>query len=338
MLQWVKQKLQITRNLIGVDIGTSGVKLLELHWLKNTYQIEGYGFALLPKGCVKEKEIKDRAAVLAALHEAKAMLGSQNTQVALALPDAVVISKIIQMDAILNEREIAEELTEATDQYLPQATEELNLDFQCLGTNKKEGELIDVLLVATRRHLIDARVALLAEAGLQVQVVDVESHASARVGFRQLTATVTGAADAQPVAIVDIGAAVLTLSVIQDQQIVFTHNETLRHDGTNLITNATAALVFKEAALQQIQRSLQFFSSLSQAATLSCVLVAGGNALLPGFIEQMRAQLEIPVLAMNPFLQMTCNPRINFLALEATAPQWLLSSGLALRNPYVLQP
>jgi type IV pilus assembly protein PilM len=312
MLNWIKQKLQKSSDYIGVDIGASGIKLLELKSVADSYLVLNYVIAPLPVGAIVENEIKDSSVVATALRKAIADTGIKNKNAIIALPDATVVSKIIQIDAALDERAAEEHILCNTDQYISISLEEINLDFQLLGIHAKNPQLRDVLLVFSRQQPIDTRIAALAEVGLMVQVVEIESHAISRV-IGQWSAR-------QIIAVVNIGCTSLSMTVVRDKQILFTRSESC--DGQLVL----------ETVLLQLRRILQFFFSTHTNLQIQSILLAGGGALLPEIAAFLNQQLAIPTQLANPFKGMSFAETIDPAVLTTMAPRFLLACGLAMRS------
>jgi type IV pilus assembly protein PilM len=172
------------RPLAGLDISASGIKLVELedtggatrhHVLR--YQIEP-----LPRDAIKDGDIHNFDLVSEAIRRLmKQKNGSKLKQVAIALPSSMAISKKMLLPAHLNEDEMEEMIEMEVGQFLPFDLEEVNLDFTVLSSpSASVGDDVEVLVAAARKEKIDARLAVVEAAGLEVAVVDVETYANSR--------------------------------------------------------------------------------------------------------------------------------------------------------------
>lgn len=352
--EWVKQKIQQSSRLIGVDIGASAIKLLELDKKDDVFQVVAQAFVPLPAGAVTEKDIKNPAAVTQALKEAAAQAGVQGKAVAIAVPDSTVINKIIQFDASLNDRDMENQILLEADRHIPYPIEDVSLDFQILGKNAKNPEWVDVLLVASHKENVDARVAAVNASGLQVKVVDVESYAIERVS-RLLTKDLPQNGAGQTIAVVDIGATMLTLTVLHDQNAVFTRSEVFgvqqliqmieqRYglpyaeaeraiQQSKLPDDYVAEVLepFREAVVLQIRRALQFFFSTSQHEEIQHLYLTGGVILLPDMATLVAERLGISTKIANPLNGMIVSQLGTPESIES-ASRLMLCCGLALRN------
>lgn len=342
-------------SLAGLHIGASSLKLLSLGKSGDRFQIEQLATTPLPAGAVLEKEIKDGAAVTAALKQLVAQTRGKIKNVAIALPDNVVISKVIQMDANLSEMQLENLIQFEAEQHLPHAIDEVNLDFQVLGPSAKNPQLIDVLLVASHKSNVEARLAAITAAGLEVKVIDVESYAIERACML-LRDEWPEQGNHQTVAVFVLSSLVSSLIVLHDNNVIFTRSENFGSDQltksiqqrynmsyqdaeqaklNNSLPSGYEKEVlepFEELVLLQIRRALQFFFSTAQYSELNHFVLAGGGARLPGLTQKITEQLNVKVSVADPFAQMQISSEVNATALREEAPALLLCSGLAMRN------
>jgi type IV pilus assembly protein PilM len=198
--------------LIGVDISSSAIKLVELSETgKGAYRLERYTIEPLVKDLVTDGNIVNLDQVSEALRRAHKRLGSRNKHIAMALPTAMVITKKIIVPAGQTEEELELQVEAEANQYIPFALDEVNLDFQILGPAPNNAEDVEVLIAASRKEKVDDRVALADNAGLRPQVMDVESYATEEA-FRMIAPSLPANARDQNVALVDIGAHVILTS------------------------------------------------------------------------------------------------------------------------------
>jgi len=212
-----------SKPLIGLDVSSTSVKLLEFTQHGNGYRVENYAVRPLPPNAVVEKNINDVEAVSQVI---KAVVQSSRTRVkdvAVAVAGSSVITKLIEMPIDLGEDAMETQISLEADQYIPYPLEEVALDFDILGPSEKNPERVDVLLAACRRENIDIRSAMLEDAGLNAKVVDVEAYTMERA-FALVQEQLEDQ-DEQVVAIVDIGATMTTLSVLVDGKTIYTREQ-----------------------------------------------------------------------------------------------------------------
>lgn len=317
MFHWLKSALHKPNSLIGLDIGTAAIKLVQLNFKERGYQLTHYATAPLPVGAVIGKEIKDSGAVSRTLAQAFADVPIACKNVAIAIPDNQVISKIIQLEAGLTASEIETHVMFEVDKHIPYPLADINIDFQVQGSSVQHPEMIDVLLIAARKNTCDARIDAIHAAGLMVKVVDVESYAIERA-----TSRLNYLDQQQLIAVLDIGAAMMTFNVFRAGHCVFTRSEPVMQTESHDI----------ELVLSKLQRILQFFFSTHQHDEVKQLFLAGGVALQPDFANRIAQALKIEVTLANPFVAMQLSDDVNKEALDQIAPSMLLSCGLALHS------
>jgi type IV pilus assembly protein PilM len=295
--------------LLGLDITTSSVKLIELSQSGKRYRVESYSAEPTPPSSVSEKAIVDAKAVGEAIRRAVKRAGAKATDVAVAISGDAAITKVIQMPSSLSERDLEGQVEIQADQYIPFPMEEVSFDYEVIGPNEKDPELMDVLLVATRTENVEQRQAAVNAAGLTTQIVDVEAFALENA-CRLLSHQIPDGGIGQSVAVVDIGASSTTFSVLQDLRVVYTRDfnfggqqlteEIMRTYGLSmedagrakkqggLPSNYQPEVLepFIDDMTQQVSRSLQFYlASGGGREQPDMILVCGGCANIPGIAD-----------------------------------------------------
>ncbi|MEE4381504.1 MAG: pilus assembly protein PilM [Pseudomonadales bacterium] len=341
--------------MLGLDISSTSVKLLELSRSGDRYRVEAYGVEPLPPSAVIEKNIGDVEAVGEAIKRVVARSKSSVKQAAVAVAGSAVITKVIEMEAGLSGDEMESRIQVEADQYIPYPLDEVAIDFEELGPSDRTPEQVEVLLAACRKENVEMRQAALEVGGLKAKVVDIEAYAMKRA-FGLLTPQLGGDPDELVVAILDIGAAMTTLSVLTADRSVYTREqlfggkqlteEIQRRYGLSMEEAGRAKKQgglpddyesdvlqpFKEAVLQQVTRSLQFFFSSSQYDDVDCIVLAGGTASIPGLADMVENKLGTRTLVANPFLDMSVAARVDAEALANDAPAMMIACGLAMRS------
>ncbi len=352
---WGKLFSKRTTPLLGVDISSSSVKLLELSKKGDDYRIEAYAIEPLPPGSINERQIVDADAVSLALAKAYKRAGTRTSNAATAVAGSSVITKTIQMPADLREMEMEEQIKLEADQYVPYPIDEVNLDFQVLGPSTNAVDMVDVLLAACRTETIDERIMTLDQAGLHPLVVDTEAHALENACVLLYPQMPNGGENAT-CAIIDIGTNNTVFMVMHDQNVIYRREQAfggrqltediMRHYGMsqNEANNAkkmgglpedydTEVLpYFIDDLTQQIDRTLQlFFASSPKFNEIDQVILSGGTANIPNIADQVQEKLGVPVVIANPFkhIDVSKNARPKQLQQDETA--LLLAFGLAMR-------
>jgi len=341
--------------LVGLDISSTSVKLLELSQQNDGYRVEAYAAEPLPPNSVVEKNITDVEAVGEAIQRVTKRAGTRTKYAAVAVAGSSVITKVITMPANLAGDELESLIELEADQYIPYSLEEVNMDFEVLGVSASNPDTCDVLLAASRSENVDSRIAAVELGGLITRVVDIEAY-TLENAFQLISTQIPGGFEDNTVAIVDIGATMTTLSVLHDGKIIYTRDQVFggkqlteeiqRRYGLSyeeagmakrqggLPDNYIPEVLepFKDAMAQQVSRSLQFFFSSSHHNTVNHIVLAGGSASIPGVDELIEERIGSSASIANPFSSMSLAPRVKAQALSNDAPALMIACGLALRS------
>ena len=342
--------------MLGVDISTTAVKILQLSPSGNKYKVENYIIRPLPANSVVEKNISDIDAVGECIAKAVSILKPSLKDAAVAVAGSAVITKTIEMNAALSDTEMENQIVVEADQYIPYPLDEVSIDFERQKLSERSPEMVEVLLAACRRENVDARVTALELGGLNAKVVDIEAYAIERAFT--LLAEQIGSEDEQTVAIIDIGSMMTTLNVILAGKTIYTREqmfggnqlseEVQRRFGLSAAEAENAMkrgglpeeyefeilAPFKESVVQQVSQTLQFFFSSSHYNEVDHVLLAGGVAAIEGLADLVQESLSTPVRVANPFADLVIGSKINQTMLKNDAPSLLIACGLAMRGEY----
>jgi type IV pilus assembly protein PilM len=341
--------------VLGVDISSSSVKLLELSKNGEKLRVESYAVEPLPANSVVEKSINDVEAVGETVKKVLAKSRSSLRLGAVAVAGSAVITKTIQMSAGLTDQELEDQISVEADQYVPYPLDEVAIDFEVLGPSEDSADQVDVLLAACRKENVELREDALEIGGLTSRIVDIEAHAVERA-FDLIARQMDESAEERTVAIVDIGSTMTTLSVLAENTTVYTREqlfggrqlteEIQRRYGLSFEEAGLAKKQgglpddyerevldpFKEAVVQQVARSLQFFFGSSQYNEVDYVVLAGGVASISELSDMVQEKVGIKTIVANPFSDMTLNSRVNASALSNDAPSLMIACGLAMRS------
>lgn len=343
------------KSLIGLDITSSVVKLLELSRAGNKYQVESYAVEPLSPNAVVDKSINDVDAVGDAIRKVVAKSGTKSKHAAVAVAGASVITKMITMPASLKDEELETQVMLEAEQYIPYPLEEVSLDFNVIGPNARNPDVVDVLLAASRSDNVEARVEALRLAGLEAKVVDIESYAM-ELAFTLLAARLPNQGEGMVVAVADVGATNTNLSVLHNNTIIYTREQNFgglqlteeiqRRYGLSMEEAGMAKRQgglpdnyvpevlepFREAMAQQISRALQFFYSAAPFNKVDLLILAGGSSALPNIDKFIEKRVGFPTEVANPFANMSISPKVKAKALNNDAPAMMIACGLALRS------
>lgn len=344
------------RPLIGLDISSSAVKLVELSDVNGRQRrLERYAIEPLPRDAVSDGNIAQLDVVADAVRRAWKRISTTTRHVGLALPAGAVITKKIILPAGLRETEMEAQVESEANQYIPFAIEEVNLDFQVLGQAPGGEDEVEVLIAASRKEKVEDRVAVAEAAGLKPLVMDVESFA-AQAALDLIRAQLPEGGKNRIVALVDAGANMLKTTVFRNEQQLYTREQAFggnqltqdiaRQYGMNvdeaesakrtgsLPENFEVELLrpFMDSLALEVSRALQFFFTSTTFNQVDHVILAGGCAVIPGLDQVVAARTQIPTVTANPFSGMALAQRIRPKSLAADAPALMVACGLALRR------
>jgi len=342
--------------LFGLDISSSSVKMLEIVEAgKGAYRVERYVIEPLPRDATVDGNISNLESVVEAVKRGYKRLGTRSRHVAMAVPTGAVITKKIIVPASLRENELEVQVESEANQYIPFALEEVNLDFQVVGPSPTSPDEQEVLIAATRKEKVEDRVAVAESAGLKAAVMDIEAFAQ-QSALGLVVKQLPNAGKDMNVAIVDVGANVMNVSVMRNDQSIYTREQAF---GGNQLTQDIVARYgmsveeaenakrsgglpddfetevlrpFMENLSMEVQRALQFFFTSTQYHSVDQILLAGGSAVIPGMDEVVHTRTQVPTMVANPFASMQASPRIQLKKLMVDTPSLIVACGLAMRR------
>jgi type IV pilus assembly protein PilM len=342
--------------LIGVDISSSSVKMVELGGTgKGRHRLERYTIEPLPKDAVVDGNIMNLEEVGDAVRRGWKRMGTRVKNLAMALPSAAVITKKIVVPAGQTEDQLEAQVETEANQYIPFALEEVNLDFQMLGPAPNSTEDIEVMIAASRKEKVEDRVAVAESVGLKAIVMDIDSFASQNA-FELMQAQLQDGGRDQTIALVDIGASMMNINVLRNNQSVYMREqpfggnqltqEIMRH--YNLSAEEAEAAKrngglpdtyegevlapYMDTLALEVARALQFFFTSTQYNQAHHIFLSGGSATIPGLPEVVAERTQVNSLLANPFVGMEISGKVRQAQLAIDAPALLVACGLALRR------
>lgn len=345
-----------SRPLFGLDVSSSSVKMVELTDAgRGGFRIERYAIETLPRDAVVDGNITNLDAVAEAVKRGWKRMGTTSKHVAMALPSGAVITKKIIVLAGQREQDLEVQVESEANQYIPFALDEVNLDFQVLGPAPSSPDEVEVLIAASRKEKVEDRIAVAEAAGLRPLVMDVESYA-AQSAFELVECQLPEGGKNQVIALVDVGANVMNVTVFRNDQQVYVREQAF---GGNLLTqeimrqygmNAEDAEIAKRSGslpenydteilrpfldnlALEVSRALQFFFTSTQYNQVDHIVLAGGCAVIPGVEEVVAGRTQVSTLVANPFADMSLAQRVKPKNLASDAPSLMIACGLALRR------
>jgi type IV pilus assembly protein PilM len=345
-----------TPPLIGLDIGSSSVKIVELSEPSTgTLRLERYAIESLPRGAVVDGNIDKIDIVAEAVKRAWRRSGTRYKNVAMALPASAVITKRIALPANLREQELEMQVESEANQYIPFALDEVSLDFQVLGPIPNAPDDVEVLIAASRKEKVEDRMAVAQAAGLKPMVVDVESYAM-RSALQRLINQLPNGGEGLVIAVFYMGANATSVTVMHDGEAIYEREqpfggqqltgdiartygipadeaEQKKRSGDLPANFETDVLKpFVDSAVTEITRALQFFFTSTPYTRIDQIMLAGGSAVLAGLADALMERAQVPTSVISPFKGMEISPNIREKQLRLDAPALLTPCGLAMRR------
>jgi type IV pilus assembly protein PilM len=341
------------KDTIGLDIGASFIKVVQLKEKKGGYELEAFDMMPLPPELIVEGSIIDSLRLVEAIKDLlkKARIKAKNCCIGIAGHASVIIRRISLPE--MSEEELSESIKFEAEQYVPFDVEDVAIDFQILGPKEEPGQM-DVMLVAVKKDIITEYTSVVREAGLNPVVVDVNSFALGNMYEINY--------EIEPdrnIALVNIGASTLNLNVLKGGISVFTRDSST---GSNLHTEALQKefnISFEEAerlkmgeAVQnvseedaqsviaaaseeivgEIARSIDYFRSTMFHEDIHEVMLSGGGALIVGFPELLAERVGLEVRLSEPFKNIHVPGKFDIAYIEDMQCMAAVGVGLAIRR------
>lgn len=340
------------KDVIGVDIGSSSVKVVQLKDNKGTFQLLNVGIFPLPPEAIVDNTLMDSSSVATVIRNLVQNLDIKSKDVVCSISgNSVIIRKIIL--PTMPQEELEDQISWEAEQYIPFDINDVNMDFQILSPDSHDQTKMNVLLVASKKDIINDYVAVFSEAGMQLSVIDVDSFAI------QNAFEVNYDYDSNDIiALVNIGASIMNINVIKDGLTLFTRDVQMggnlyteeiqkqvglsskdAENGKLLVNESTdkplrnVVLKVNETIAQEIRRSLDFYNSTASDDRISRVFMSGGCSKVYHLINAISEQVGLPVDRLNPFAKLKYNENaFDPEYLEEIGPFMAVPVGLAIRR------
>ena len=346
--------------LIGIDIGSHSIKIVDIDDSKKGMVLKNFGMIELPQDSIVEGSIKEMEIVSSALKNLLKNLKIKNKNVATSISGYSVIVKKITIPK-REEVGLEKSIQSEAEQYIPFDINDVNLDFQILpsekeGTEEEEKEeLMDVLLVAAKKDMVEEYISLLHLTDLNPMVLDIDAFAL------QNAFEISNHEQSGCHALVNIGAQQLTINVIKDGASIFTRDSS--YGGSQITSEIQQKLniSYQEAEMiklgakpletekkpiieeifsstvtkwaQEVKRALDFVATTFIDIKVENVLLSGGSSLIKGFSKYLGLETGLKIEMLNPFGNLEIKEKLfdaNYLNYHA--PMAAISIGLALRS------
>ncbi len=337
--------------LVGLDIGSSSIKAVELKGSKQGYELVSFGLEPLAQDTVVDGAIMDAPLVAAAITSIFERQKIKTKNVATSVSGHSVIVKRVTLP-LMTEEELYDRIQAEASQHIPFDIADVNLSHQLLETVDSQ---MDVLLVAVKKDKILNHTNVLAQAGKTPMVVDIDAFA-----LQNCFEVNYDPDPGQTVALLNVGASVMNINIVRGGVPLFTRDvsvggnqytdalqkeldlsfedaERLKHGesiaGVAEEQRATILRSVSDILILEIQKTFDFFRATASGENIQRIYVAGGTARVPGLVDLLREEFAMPVEEMYPFRKIVINPgRHNEDQIRELAPRLAIAVGLALRS------
>jgi type IV pilus assembly protein PilM len=343
--------LSRSKSLLGLDIGSGSIKVLELKQTKTGYQLVNFGIESIPPETIVDSTIMNHPAVVGAIKNLMDNNQIKSNDVTTSISGHSVIIRKITLPQMTDE-EIAANIKWEAEQYIPFDINEVNIDYQRLETENEDQGSQDVLLVAVKKDMVNDYVAVINEAQLNPLVVDIDAFA-----VQNMYEVNYEVQRGKVIALVNIGASVININIVQNGNSLFTRDMALGGNNYTDEIQKQFGVSYEEAEQIKIkgggdrkeeldaimdnlssaialetQRSLDFFIATSSAGHIAKIFLCGGCAKVLRLPEVLENQTGIPVEVANPFNNIEVNPnKFDMDYIHEVAPSCGVVMGLALR-------
>ena len=346
-----------SKSIVGLDIGSNSVKAVELSASSGGYKITAFGYAPLPSEAIVQGSFMNAPAISTAIQEALSEGGIKAKEVASSVSGHSVIVKRISLP-MQSSDELEETIRWEAEQYIPFDINEVNIDHQVLQENGIEGKM-DVLLVAAKKDMIDDYTSVVADCGMSLAVLDVDSFAVGNM-YEHCYAP----DDDSTAALIDIGASVINMNVMRGAVPVFTRDITTGGNQYTEEIQKTLGISVEEAErikigvrpgevskdvvpqeveeamrevsetlIGEVQRSLDFYRATATSTALDRILLCGGGARVPGLDRMFQEKLEIATEIADPFTKVEIGGgSLDEGLLHELGPALCVAVGLGMRR------
>lgn len=345
-----RERRKMGKNCIGLDLGSTSVKVTQLKKTRSGYQLVSFGVEPIPPDTIVDGAILNHTSVVDAVRALFARLKIKQKEVALAVSgNAVIIKKIFVPN--MTPAELEEQVPWEAEQHIPFNRNDVEIDYQVLGGKNAQGQM-ELLLVAAKKEVVADYAAVAKEAKLEPKIVDIAAFA-AQNAFQ----SAYGKLD-QTVALINVGASLSTLNILTNGQSAFTRDvaaggnaftdDIKRNLGVSHEEAESLKVAFTDGDASQdvgrilngtansiageFQKSLDFFLAGHPETMIAKIYLAGGSARVPPLLLAIESRARVPVEIVDPFRSVQIMPTVDERLLKSSGAQAVVSLGLAMRE------
>lgn len=341
------------RETVGIDIGSSSVKLVQLREQKGAYQLLNVGILPLPAEAIVDNTLMDSSSIVETIKNLIKSLNIKATDAACSISgNAVIIRKIVL--PAMTSAELEEQIQWEAEQYIPFDINDVNIDFQILSPDENDPSKMNVLLVASKKDIVNDYITVFNETGLKLAVLDVDAFAAQNafeINYDVFPEEV--------IALVNIGANIMNLNIVKGGASLFTRDvqlggsvytdeiqkqfgvgseeaEKIKLSGECPDQGKLQGIISRlnETLSLEMRRSLDFYNSTASEGKIGKVYLSGGAAKTAMLVEAVSQRLGVPVEILKPFQKINYNEKeFDIEYLREIAPLVTVAMGLATRRP-----
>jgi type IV pilus assembly protein PilM len=340
--------------LVGLDIGSSAVKAVELTKSKRGYELTGFAYEPLGPDAVVDGAIMDAPAVADGIKKTFLTGKFKSKAVATGVSGHSVIVKRVVVPAA-NDEEVDASIHLDAEQYIPFEITEVNLDYQVVGPGMTSADEpgMEVVLVAAKKDKIQNQTNVISLSGRSPDVVDIDAFALQNVYEANY-----GAGGDETVALLNIGASLMNINITRAGMPLFIRDVSVGGNQYTDILQKELQLNFQEAEdlklgktggseaqmvqpllesitdmlIMEVQKTFDFFRETYPSETISQVLISGGTAHMLGLAERIQATFSHPTEVLDPFKSITIGAKVDSGKVTSLGPALAVAVGLALRG------
>jgi len=342
------------KNVIGLDIGSSSIKLVELNEGKSGYKLQNLAISPLPPEAIVDGALMDSVTIVDTIRDLISTCKVKTKDVVTSVSGHSVIVKKITLP-FMTKAELEESIQWEAERYIPFDINDVNIDFQIFGSSSENPEVMDVILVAAKKDIINDYVSILMEAGLNPVIIDIDAFA-----LENMLGINYDLEKEEVVAIANVGASITNINIIKNNISAFTRDifkggnqitEEIQRQlhidfeeaekikvgsKVDIASQPVIQSVIKEASESlaiEIGNSLDFFQSTTTYEKIGKLFLSGGGSKIKDFDIVLQQQIGIPVEIINPFKKIEYSEKnFDMEYLREIGPIMAVGVGLASRK------
>jgi len=310
------------KNVIGLDIGSSSIKLVELSVGKRKFRLEKLAISPLPPEAIVDEALMDSVTIIDAIRDLIATSKIKTKDVVTSVSGHSIIVKKINLP-FMTEAELKESIQWEAERYIPFDINDVHFDFKIIGRGGENPDLMDIVLVAAKKDMINDYVSVMIESGLNPVIIDIDAFA-----LENMLTINYELEKEETVVIANVGASITNINILKNNISAFTrdifvggghvteeiqrqlhidYEEAEKIKVSSQIDTHSQPIIQdilkaeSESLAVEIGKSLDFFKSTTSDEKISKLYLSGGGSKIKGFDLILQQQIGMPVEIVNPF-------------------------------------